>query len=521
MDGFIFSRFRALDQLTFSQEAARIEGADRRAREYFSGRCTSPPKKKIKVRHHPPWSPTSGDAGPLESVRCYTPLHAELHELESLRERRFLIQSDLNDLGIELAALRAQVRTVEQMHKQIDETDRYVLSQFAEDTDDRTGAVQQRAQAERISALQKEAAELRQLIARLAKRLEPALIAELEQQVRKGVLEGHEARERCALLDERIREVCRREELFRASGDYKTVQANRARIQGLKRKVKHAMTVHNQLKQDFLARTGGAGGAPDAEADARVAALRERLAEEERAFRESHEQLLALKREHIEEANGLVEQRRMCVVRPIDLRTSRECVARVFAAFGGVESVAIYRESGGGFAVVAFERHAKVPQEVRIPAEGGVPEQSAGVAWAADGKTGAEGMSEFRAEEEMPAEGGHPEEEAEGGMSDQILAEPITPAEEEFVNGEKGEDAENDAEENSADGAEEENAETGAAEDGDPEEDDAGRDESPDNDEGDGAGEATDESEAAEQPLDAGSGDEPASDELGGDMDGF
>jgi hypothetical protein len=158
MDGLLFDRFRAMEELVFAQESARRAGARKRAEQYRAARPQSG-RSGIKVKARlAPAAAARHEPQPFKSHRTFRMLDSELFEEESLREEKFLLESEISDLDAEVQQLRIQLSSLERVRTSIDRADRYFASHFRDASAETGKAVQQREQQDAILKLQKQSA---------------------------------------------------------------------------------------------------------------------------------------------------------------------------------------------------------------------------------------------------------------------------------------------------------------------------------------------------------------------------
>jgi hypothetical protein len=314
MDDFLFCRRRALDQLTFSQESARNELAAKRASEALIRHARqSANRVRVKAQRDdppaPPLKPKS--TGPPLSSRSFMmiPQDAELHEVESLRENKFLLKSDINDIKVELNPLRQKLRELERKVQGIESYDRYFLAHFQSDTDEIDKAVRERETEQAILKMQKETRELSRTIQRLTKALSEMSVADLKTEVYNNRKLVHDLTEKHDEITGKLNSNALHAERLRASDLYEQVQTNKDRIEQLKDKIKGAMLKHNQLKKSYLAVTGE-NESFEIEAAPRIIDLKQRLKEEQTQFKNSNAKLVQQKRDQIAEIEEIKQEKK-------------------------------------------------------------------------------------------------------------------------------------------------------------------------------------------------------------------
>ena len=332
MNDFSFSRLRALDQLTYSQDAQRQEAARHRKRAMRSraarpratrrDRGDRPDRAERVERVERAERDERRDFGgesvlsarrqkPLapNSTRAFmTSPDAELHEMESLRDQKFALQSEIAATLTELHPLRRRVRELEREKSSIDQSDRYFVQHFGGDSAEVGRVVRQRETEQAILRMQRESADLDRTLERLKGQVSQKTISDLMSELRDGQKAVHQITEQCDLMSQQIDANARRAEAFRMSQAYEEVQANRQRISELKERVRAEMTKHNRLKKQYSAATS-ANEPVDVDATPAVVDLRGRLREAERRYKESSERLLEQKKEQIEEVKQIKRDR--------------------------------------------------------------------------------------------------------------------------------------------------------------------------------------------------------------------
>jgi hypothetical protein len=306
MGDFVFSRFREIDSLTFPQESARREAARKKVRHTRVGGSRAVKQARCGEAGRPRRPPAP--AAP-NSTRAFVPWDAELFELESLREQKFILQSEIADVLSEVNPLRANMRELEQRQAEIHAENRYCVEHFADEAPETGVAVRQRECEQAVLRLQRETSGLRSRIEELLREISDQRIRDLLIEIGRANRVIHQMTEDCDELGRQADANVRRAEAFRISTLFEEVQENKQKLEDLQAELKNEMAKHNKLKKAYLLATSDVDR-PAVDAAQPIIELKNRLKREQDIFHERHRILLEQKEQQIQEIRELKCERK-------------------------------------------------------------------------------------------------------------------------------------------------------------------------------------------------------------------